>query len=128
MKASKFNKLLGDLEADIMEVIWSQDNCTVREVLDKIKKKRKVAYTTIMTVMARLREKGFLNRKLDDSGAYLYSFTKSKQDFLKSASRDAIEKLIKEFGEIAVAQFIDTVESGNISNLENWRKKLKNIK
>ena len=55
-------KILGDLEADIMEVVWSKTTITVREVFGELKKTREIAYTTVMTVMTRLAEKGLLQK------------------------------------------------------------------
>lgn len=54
---------LGPLEREIMNSIWDTNEVTVREVHSRLKKKRDVAYTTVMTVMARLVGKEFLIRK-----------------------------------------------------------------
>jgi len=126
-KDKKFNHSLGELEAEIMEVVWKLKKCPVRRVLDKLKSKRKVAYTTVMTVMCRLYNKGLLKRTLDASGAYVYSSRREKKEFLVSASRNAINNLIKEFGDVAVAQFIDIVESKDAKKLKEWRGKLKKL-
>lgn len=128
MRDKKFNRLLGELEAEIMDVVWGLEDATVREVLNKVKKKRKIAYTTVMTIMTRLCEKEFLKRKLNGQGAYLYNYVQSKDDFLVFASQNAIDNLLTEFGEIAVAQFISTVESSDAKNLKEFRNKLKKIK
>jgi len=126
-KDKKFNHSLGELEAEIMEVVWKLKKCPVRLVLDKLRSKRKVAYTTVMTVMARLHDKGLLKRTLDASGAYVYSSVRDKKEFLVSASKNAINNLIKEFGDVAVAQFIDIMESGDTKKLKEWRQKLKKM-
>jgi predicted transcriptional regulator len=81
-----------------------------------------------MTVMVRLHNKGILKRKLDETGAYIYTPVQDKRTFLERASKKAIKDLIREYGEVAVAQFIDAVESSNLKNLEEWRRKLKKIK
>lgn len=128
MKTKKSNHSLGELEAEIMETIWKLNRASVRQVLNRLKKKRKIAYTTVMTVMTRLADKGVLKRKLDESGAYIYTPVQDRQDFLASTSKKAINRLINEFGEVAVAQFIDAVEASNLKDLEKWQKKLKKIK
>lgn len=127
MKTKKSNYSLGELEAVIMKTIWKLNRASVRQVLNRLKKKRKLAYTTVMTVMARLADKRVLKRKLDESGAYIYTPVQDKQDFLASTSKKAINRLIKEFGEVAIAQFIDVVEASNLKDLEKWQKKLKKI-
>ncbi len=121
-------KILGELEAEIMEIIWKLKSASVRDVFDKLKKHRKIAYTTIMTIMGRLVEKGILKRKLDDSGAYIYTSSQNKEDFLAASSRKLIKNLINNFGEVAVAQFMGVIEDSNLKDLAKWQKKLKKIK
>lgn len=126
-KRTRFSQSLGELEAVIMDVLWKLKDVSVRDVLKEIKKKRKIAYTTVMTVMARLYNKGILKRKLDKSGAYIYKPVQDKQSFLAIASKKAIKNFLKEFGEVAVAGFIDIIEAGNMENAKDWQKKLKKV-
>lgn len=122
----KYNKILGDLEKEIMEIIWRENSCSVRDVLENIKRKQKPAYTTVMTVMARLYDKGILKRSLNDHDAYIYTPVQPKANFLASASKKIISSLIHECGEeVAVAQFIDVLENSTKAKSKNWRKKLK---
>jgi predicted transcriptional regulator len=58
--------LLGPLETDVMEMVWRLGDATVRDVHDQLADRRDLAYTTIMTTMARLAAKGLLTR--DTSG------------------------------------------------------------
>lgn len=124
---NKTNYALGNLEAEIMEAIWKLNAASVRQVLDQLKKKRPLAYTTVMTVMGRLADKGLLSRRLQADGAYQYQPAQKKDDFLIAVSKQAANNLIKSFGEVAVAQFIDAVESSDLKNLAAWREKLKKI-
>ncbi len=119
---------LGNLEKDIMRVLWKVEQATVREVLEQLQKKRDIAYTTVMTVMTRLCEKKILRRTRCETGAYCYTSVESKRGFQKKRSENAIRLLLRECGEVAVAQFIDAVEQSNSKELAVWRKKLKNIK
>ncbi len=68
---------LGPLEQEVMGCLWNEKNVSVTEVHECIQKRRKIAYTTIMTIMTRLTEKDFLTRKMEGK-AYLYSPKKSK--------------------------------------------------
>ncbi len=62
----KFGKALGDLETEIMNVIWkSKGSISVKEVALKIREDRQVAYTMVMTVMERIKDKGLLSRELN---------------------------------------------------------------
>jgi predicted transcriptional regulator len=117
---------LGSLEEEIMQIIWKEKGVSVRFIFDKLKKKRPIAYTTVMTIMSRLHTKGILNRYQQD-GAYIYSPAQSKEKFLEKISERVIKNLLNNFGDVAVAQFIDIIENSNYKSAE-LRKKLKNIK
>lgn len=118
---------LGELEAEIMRVIWGEAESTVRSVLDKIQKKRKVAYTTIMTIMTRLHERGLLGRSVDAGGAYVYFPRETKEKFFSRASGSLITKMLQDYGEVAVAQFADILKSDEFKQAGEWRKKLRKI-
>ncbi|MEK9183302.1 MAG: BlaI/MecI/CopY family transcriptional regulator [Patescibacteria group bacterium] len=118
----------GELEASIMDIIWRLGRASVKDVLHKLTKRRPAAYTTVMTVMSRLFTKGILKRELDQSGAYLYTPKQNRASFLTEASKQAVSRLLKTYGEVAVAQFFDILESGNLKKMEQWRRKLKSIK
>jgi predicted transcriptional regulator len=63
--------MLTPLELDIMKAVWGNPPVTVREVQETIRPTRNLAYTTVMTIMDRLRQKGFLTRKLE-SRTHMY--------------------------------------------------------
>lgn len=67
-------KVLGDLEAEIMEVVWARPSglaTTVRGVFEALSRRRQIAYTTVMTTMARLTRKNLL-RVQKQGTAYAY--------------------------------------------------------
>lgn len=97
---------LGELEQRIMEALWARRAATVRDVFVVLKSKRRIAYTTVMTVMNRLVEKGLLRRKYQGA-CFCYQPIESKDVFFVNASRRAIDDLIKSFGRVAVNAFID---------------------
>lgn len=69
---------LGKTELEVLQIVWELGEATVNDVLERILKKRKVAYTTIMTVMKNLANKGAL--KYEKVGnAYLYSPTRQQE-------------------------------------------------
>jgi predicted transcriptional regulator len=102
--------MLGELEKEIMDIMWNATKpLTVRVVFELLKKKRKIAYTTAMTVMNRLVEKKILKR-LNEGKAYVYKATYSKDKFLTRTSRQIIRSFISSFGETAIAHFVDEVD------------------
>ena len=128
MNLPKNSGVLGELESEIMEIVWRNPSSSVRAVLQQLERKRKVAYTTVMTVMSRLYDKGILKRKADTSGAYLYSPIQDKKHFFATASKKIINHLIRKFGDVAIAQFMDVIENHDSKKTARWRKKLKKIK
>ncbi|MBI5230517.1 MAG: BlaI/MecI/CopY family transcriptional regulator [Candidatus Magasanikbacteria bacterium] len=118
-------KIFGDLEAEIMDIVWEAGQANVRDVLALLSKKRKIAYTTIMTVMARLSDKGVLKRRMDKSGAFLYVPVNDKKSFLENASEKIIKNFIKTYGDVAVAQFLDIIEKSDARQSGRWKEKLK---
>jgi predicted transcriptional regulator len=70
----------GDLEALIMDVLWSEDSPqSVRSVLSRFSEDRNRAYTTVMTVLDNLHRMGFLARERVGR-AYLYRPTRSREE------------------------------------------------
>lgn len=116
---------LGELEQAIMEVLWRKGKATVREVHDALSKRRDLAYTTVMTVMTRLIDKKMLCRASQADGSFLYKPCLSQEEFSARASRTICAQLLKNFGSVAVAQFVNTLEKVDPKQLEILRAKLK---
>ncbi|MGQ0601884.1 MAG: BlaI/MecI/CopY family transcriptional regulator [Anaerolineales bacterium] len=99
-------KLLGELELEIMRVAWRRESVTVRDVLAALEKKRSLAYTTVMTLMGRLEQKGLLVSEKDGK-SYRYRAAHTREEFEAQAAGQVVRSLIHDFGgEIALAQFI----------------------
>ena len=95
---------LGPLEMRVLHILWSCGPATVRDVLTQIAPTHQVAYTTVMTVLTRLAEKGLVHRELVGKG-YVYRPAYSEQEFAGAVSQRMLQSLVAEFGDIAVAQF-----------------------
>lgn len=110
---------LFDLETEIMDVVWSQrlGDFAVGDVLAVLEKRREIAYTTVMTTMGRLHEKGLLTRRRDGK-RYLYSPQCSREEFLQSSAREVLEGLGHTSGRDAVALLAETVSSADAEVLD----------
>jgi predicted transcriptional regulator len=94
---------LGPLESEVMQVVWGATKpVSVREVADRLNdgRKPKLAYTTVMTVMARLADKDILSRRHEGRG-YVYEAT------AEDAAGLAVRGVIRDFGDAAMAQFLE---------------------
>lgn len=120
-------KILSDLESEIMEIVWRVGSASVRDVLLDMKKKRKIAYTTVMTVMSRLYDKGVLKRELNAGGAFIYEPVMEKGSFIQEKSQKIIKGFLKEYGDVAVAQFLDIIENSDGKSGREWKNKLKKL-
>jgi predicted transcriptional regulator len=102
-RSGNAEKLLGPLEAEVMQALWGADEpLTVRQLLEQLNRGRKpeLAYTTVMTVMNRLAEKGALGRERRGRG---YAYRPTADDLAGLA----VNSVVREFGDAAVAQFVD---------------------
>ena len=92
-------KFLGDLECEIMELVWKKASptVTVREIYDILRHERQIAYTTVMTTMVRLAEKGLL-KIVDRAGlANCYAPVESRTEFIRNAVARVLNIFISEF-------------------------------
>ncbi|MFF3958082.1 BlaI/MecI/CopY family transcriptional regulator [Streptomyces sp. NPDC001890] len=81
---------LGDLEAEIMDRLWTWNRpATVREVVDDINKTRPLAYTTVMTVTNILYSKGWLSRA-KEGRAWLYAPVRSREAYAAALMEDGL--------------------------------------
>ena len=83
---------LTDQELEIMKVIWETDSVRVRNVYEKLRAKRKIAYTTVMTMMNILEQKGHLT-KSDGERAYQYRSTRSRKKVLRDMVREFVNRV-----------------------------------
>jgi predicted transcriptional regulator len=96
-------KLLGPLEAQIVRAAWGVGQpVSVRQLLDRVNKGRspELAYTTVMTVMNRLVEKGVFRRRKEGRG-YLY------EPVADDSAGLAVHGVMRDFGDAAMAHFVE---------------------
>ncbi len=113
-------KLLSGLESQIMEIIWQDKKCSVRNIVERIQKKRTIAYTTVATILQRLYVKGLVDRKETNKQAYVYFPKLSKKSYSKKIIKTFLNNILDSFGGVAIASFAEGIESLP----ENKKKKL----
>jgi len=118
------SRILGELECEIMKVLWQSGAGNVRDVLNSLPKRNNSAYTTVMTVMNRLAEKGVLCREATKDGCYLYKPKDSKEAFYGKVSKFLFQEVLRNAGSAAVAQFIDAMEEVDPKLLKDLRQRL----
>lgn len=117
---------LHELEAEIMDVVWSRalDAFAVNDVLVVLGKRRAIAYTTVMTTLARLHDKGVLDRRRDGK-RYLYSARFSREELLRQTAREVLEGLAPAAGRETFALLADAVSSADASLLDDLEERIR---
>lgn len=109
--------LLGDLEQAVMGVVWAGGAVTVRQVYETLRPDRKLAYTTVMTVMGRLVDKEVLDRE-KQGRAFIYRAVQlNRGGFIRRQARLQIQGLLRRFGDVAIAAFMDELVDGDAERL-----------
>jgi predicted transcriptional regulator len=99
---------LHELESEVMEQVWTagRDEITVREVMDLLNRRTKPAraYTTYMTIMRRLDEKGLLTRRREGK-TDLYTPVHTRGEYADLRARAGVDELIEQYGDVALSHF-----------------------
>ena len=97
---------LHELEAQVMEEVWRLGQANVRAVLDALndRETKRRAYTTVMTIMTRLDEKGLLRRERKGR-ADVYEAVMSCEDYQQARAQARVGALVDEFGDHALVHF-----------------------
>ncbi len=120
-RAQGLRKALGDLEAEIMEVMWKKGKACVRDVCSSLEKDRDIAYTTVMTVMSRLADKGLLAREKENK-FYVYYPLISKKEFNRSFVNSLLAGLGHELSASALTFFVDNLNAEDEETLEELER------
>ena len=73
-----------------MKVVWGLERATVRDVYETLRERRKIAYTTVMTMMNILETKKYLKRQAQDR-AYVYQATRPRSEVIKAMVREFVD-------------------------------------
>ena len=117
-RRGRVDELLGPLEAACMRALWRGAPATVAEVLQRVNARHEppLAYTTVMTVLSRLHEKGHVSRERRGRG-YAYTPAFSEDELVEVLSRREVDQLVDRYGEVALAHFAETLRQADPSLL-----------
>lgn len=86
--------ILTAAELEIMHEVWRLEQATVRDVYEALRERRKVAYTSVMTMMKILEQKGHLKRKQEER-AYVYRPARPRAQVLRRMVRDFVDRVFQ---------------------------------
>jgi predicted transcriptional regulator len=110
-------------ELEIMKVVWRSGASTVRDVYETLLERRKIAYTTVMTMMNILEQKGYLKKSSKDR-AYVYQATRPQKQVIRGMVREFVDRV---FNGSAEPLLLHLVEDRRVSeqDLEEIRLMLR---
>jgi predicted transcriptional regulator len=117
--------LLGFLEKDVMEVLWSGGQWSVRDVVQKLE--RRLAYTTVMTTLDRLFKKGILQRQKVDR-AFLYSSAFPREEWERRRAGSLLAGFLngpRPARELLLSSLVDAVGEHDAQLLERLEEKIR---
>ncbi len=85
---------LGETEMEVLHHVWDMGEATVKDVKKRILENREVAYTTVMTVMKNLADKGYLKYR-KDGVTYVYSPAQKPESVRFNLVKDLVKKVFK---------------------------------
>jgi BlaI family penicillinase repressor len=113
-------------ELEIMKLVWERETATVRDIYEALLNKRKIAYTTVMTVMKILETKGYLKKRRQDR-AFVYRPAHPKNHVISGMLREFIDRV---FNGSAEPLLVHLVKSRQIreKDLQNIVRMIEEIK
>ena len=121
-------RYLGELQTEVMGIFWRRKSATVREALELLnehRRRKKLAYTTVLTLITRLWQRGMLVREPEGRG-FRYQAAKSRDTVIGELSEQLIDRLFDDFGDVAVAQLgerLGELDPARLKKLQTARKR-----
>lgn len=107
-----------------MKIVWERDKTTVRDVYEKLLERRKVAYTTVMTMMKILETKKYLKKTLADR-AYVYRPAQPKGQVIGDMVREFVNRVFNGSAEPLLVHLVDQhgLSSEELEEIARLRRK-----
>ena len=107
-----------------MKIIWERDHATVRDVYESILESRKVAYTTVMTMMKILEDKKYLKRTQVDR-AYVYRPAQPKGKVIGGMVREFVNRVFNGSAEPLLVHLVNEhdLSAEDLAEIARMRKK-----
>lgn len=88
---TKKRRGLSESELEVMKVLWDKGSATIREVQEELGKRKRLAFNTVMTFLARMYDKGYVSRK-KVGDIYVYRAKVDKTKLLKGLAGKLINR------------------------------------
>jgi len=108
------SRTLTGQELEVMKIVWRRETATVRDVYEDLLERRKIAYTTVMSALKTLEQKGYLRAKQQER-AYLYEPTQPKSQVIRGMVREFVDRV---FGGAARPLVVHLLEDEQLSDAD----------
>ncbi|MBI3697260.1 MAG: BlaI/MecI/CopY family transcriptional regulator [Acidobacteria bacterium] len=98
--------ILTEQELEIMKIVWRLEEVTVRDVYEAMLERRKVAYTTVMTMMNILEQKKYLKKSQNDR-AYVYRRARPQRQVIKGMVREFVDRVFNGSAEPLLVHLVE---------------------
>jgi BlaI family penicillinase repressor len=105
---------LGELQRAVMEIVWRRGEASVHDVLKELGPRKKLAYTTVLTVLQKLEKAGWLAHR-NEGKSYIYTPTASREEAGAGSVRGFLKRV---FEGDAVAMFQHLIRESDLSDEE----------
>src|SRR3954454_4416385 len=111
MARKKALPALHELESEVMEAVWAHDEVSVRQVMEMLNAKasKPRAYTTYMTIMRRLDDKGLLERRREGKTDF-YRPAYAREEYAQLRAQAEGNALVDRYGDVALGHFARQIE------------------
>ena len=100
--------VLGELQTEVMKALWREPGLTVNEVEERLRKKREIAHTTVLTTLDRMHASGYLLREKQGK-AFVYTPRYTREEFERGMAQEVLGALLGQLTEPAISAFVDLV-------------------
>ena len=113
-------------ELEIMKLVWERDSATVRDIYEALLERRKIAYTTVMTMMKILESKGYLKKRLQER-AYVYRPAHRKEQVIGKMIREFVDRVFNGSAEPLLVHLVKGRQIGE-KELQKIRRMIEETK
>lgn len=113
----------GELQIQIMTVLWRTGEGTVEQVRSGLPPRYRGAYTTVQTVLNRLTDRGMLKREKEGKG-FVYRPAVSESDYVARSIERTLAGASSQARQAALAQLLGGIDSGELSDLQRLAREV----
>jgi predicted transcriptional regulator len=117
-------ELRGDLQAEIMAIVWRLGEATVEDVRDQQPARRRPAYTTVQTVMNRLAKRGLLTRTRVGR-AFVYRAALPEPEYLARSIGERLAHSSRETRQATLVNLVDDLDPEDLSELARYTNRIR---